>query len=378
MSFYLNEEQTISGKCLDVLDKLETLIQGTRTCLNNDPSNSRTLLQSCTEKVTELQTSMEQIEKKYNSKLNKLSKEFEKKCPNALDKVIETNGVHVYLPMLLADHYVRIGDMELAKAVKGVNFNDWDDYQSAEYSEACKLLNLIMERFSLFDLKPAIEWAKDNHDILMERGSNLTLLLHKFECLHILMETRDPVRCMQYCRKNLTNLQGADLSELQSLFMSFLLVPKSPNVSDDMSSLQEYIGELDWDRLKDTFTSEYCKINGLPVESPLQTVLDVGTFALTAYIKFSKISSKNFQPLNDGLTMPMDIDLPEKYRYHSLFICPVSKQQSTADNPPMLLACGHAISKNSMLHLTQNSHRKCKCPYCPIETNPSDAMQLYF
>lgn len=44
----------------------------------------------------------------------------------------------------------------------------------------------------------------------------------------------------------------------------------------------------------------------------------------------------------------IEIDLGSDSRYHSMFACPILRQQSTQNNPPMRLACGHVISKDAL------------------------------
>ena len=43
--------------------------------------------------------------------------------------------------------------------------------------------------------------------------------------------------------------------------------------------------------------------------------------------------------------LPVATDLGKDHQYHSIFVCPVTKEISTIDNPPMLLNCGHVISE---------------------------------
>lgn len=51
--------------------------------------------------------------------------------------------------------------------------------------------------------------------------------------------------------------------------------------------------------------------------------------------------------------MQIEIPLSAENRYHSIFACPVSKEQSTEQNPPMMMACGHVITKESLHKLSK-------------------------
>lgn len=49
----------------------------------------------------------------------------------------------------------------------------------------------------------------------------------------------------------------------------------------------------------------------------------------------------------------IEIPLSVEKRYHSVFACPVSKEQSTEANPPMMMNCGHVITKDSLQKLSK-------------------------
>ena len=50
--------------------------------------------------------------------------------------------------------------------------------------------------------------------------------------------------------------------------------------------------------------------------------------------------------------IPIDIEIGREYKYHSFFVCPVSREVTKTDNPPMLLKCGHVVSKLSADKMT--------------------------
>lgn len=55
-----------------------------------------------------------------------------------------------------------------------------------------------------------------------------------------------------------------------------------------------------------------------------------------------------------GLTPPwcphpqIEIELGMKCWYHSVFACPILRQQTLDSNPPIKLICGHVISRDAL------------------------------
>lgn len=74
--------------------------------------------------------------------------------------------------------------------------------------------------------------------------------------------------------------------------------------------------------------------------------------------------------------LPIEIDLDPEYRYHSIFACPILRQQTSEDNPPKKLVCGHVISNDALNKLSNGT--VLKCPYCPVEQNANEAVRIYF
>lgn len=67
-------------------------------------------------------------------------------------------------------------------------------------------------------------------------------------------------------------------------------------------------------------------------------------FALPQIIKAEKVF-KNKKEVLKKKELPYELKLTNEMKFHPVFICPVTKEASCEDNPPMLLVCGHAISK---------------------------------
>ena len=76
--------------------------------------------------------------------------------------------------------------------------------------------------------------------------------------------------------------------------------------------------------------------------------------------------------------LPVEIPLGNEFVFHSIFACPVSREQSTADNPPMMLPCGHCLCKQSVIRMAKSIARVFKCPYCPVEATLQQCTELRF
>lgn len=68
--------------------------------------------------------------------------------------------------------------------------------------------------------------------------------------------------------------------------------------------------------------------------------------------KLCSLHSYKFNLLMLLIFLQIEIDLGKQGRYHSVFACPILRQQSTENNPPMKLVCGHVISRDALNKLT--------------------------
>ncbi|GAA6053822.1 hypothetical protein JCM3770_003053 [Rhodotorula araucariae] len=126
------------------------------------------------------------------------------------------------------------------------------------------------------------------------------------------------------------------------------------------------------------FAAAYLAQLSLPRESPLTVVTDVGGGgALAKIMKVRAVMKEKKTEWSAVGELPVEIPLPLAYRYHSIFACPVSKEQSTLQNPPMLLPCGHVIARESLQRLARGTPT-LKCPYCPVVSHTSACVRVYF
>lgn len=99
--------------------------------------------------------------------------------------------------------------------------------------------------------------------------------------------------------------------------------------------------------LADRFSRECLRLLGLPPKPPLYTCTEVAELALPKMVKLAGVmKGKYAETWKARGVLPLDLDLPPEYTFHSTFVCPISKEPATPDNPPMLLPCGHVLRRS--------------------------------
>lgn len=107
-------------------------------------------------------------------------------------------------------------------------------------------------------------------------------------------------------------------------------------------------------------------------ESPLLVAVAAGALSLPKFLEHA------------GLPPGKDWGQPEAvvakdFIFHSVFVCPVGREQSNEDNPPMMLPCGHVLARQSIRSIIRGpQQRPFKCPSCPSEAREQDCLRLYF
>ncbi|CAK7273353.1 hypothetical protein SEPCBS57363_005611 [Sporothrix epigloea] len=271
----------------------------------------------------------------------------------------------------------------------------------------------ILHDIKTHNLSPAIQWSRANSDALEERGSNLEFDLCKLQFIwlaksqshELLLEKyhadaaydgeahqnvpiggtlgagagsllggfRDGMSAaLGYARDNFDRFRERHPAEIERLAAALVFasnIRESPyaTVFETATAFED---------LAAAFTREFCSLLGLSAESPLYVATTAGTIALPRLIKYIGATRSKRTEWTSANEMAFETPLPASMTYHSIFVCPVSKEQTTRDNPPMRLPCGHVLAHDSLHNLAKGT--KFKCPYCPEEGQIQDARQIYF
>ncbi|KAI1823028.1 CTLH/CRA C-terminal to lish motif domain-containing protein [Xylaria intraflava] len=257
---------------------------------------------------------------------------------------------------------------------------DLTAFQSQVLQEKFAGMYSILTSLRQQDLYPAIDWARQNSVELEARGSNLEFELCKLQFIWLfkgpavngLPNTIDNgvPGALRYARDNFGRFQKRHLREIERLSCALVF---SPNLAD---SPYRTIFDTShaFDEVASSFTREFCSLLGLSAESPLYVAAMAGALALPNLVKWTGINKAKNTEWTTQNELAFETPLPKSMLYHSIFVCPVSRGQTTDANPPVILPCGHVLARDSLQKLAKGS--RYKCPYCPNEGIVKDAKEI--
>lgn len=251
-----------------------------------------------------------------------------------------------------------------------------------KFTEMYHILDALRNQHNL---SPAIAWARENTTELETRGSNLEFELSRLKFIELYTSAASsatlssdehdltgPLTALQYAQSILPTFSKRYSREISNLMGSLAY-----SAALDRSPYQTlFCNQHTYEDVCASFTREFCSMLGLSSVSPLYTAVTAGGIALPTLEKVERVMASSRGQWTSVNELPVETPLPPAMQFHSIFVCPVSKEQATDDNPPMMLTCGHVIARESMIAHSKGKTRM-KCPYCPNECSPKDALRLY-
>ncbi|KAH7437924.1 hypothetical protein KP509_05G095600 [Ceratopteris richardii] len=293
-----------------------------------------------------------------------LDKQFTMDLANAYMDV--DFDIHI-LNRVIATHFFRLGQFDLGEC-----FLREANEEEVPLKSAFQEMHNILDQLKAHNLQPALVWAASNHNKLQEYGYSLLFDLHELQFVQFLQKEQRK-EAIDYMRAFISPFAPSHMRQIQRLMCSTLFI--GPRL--DRSPYQDLFQSSNWDLISEQFTRCYCHLIGYSCQSALQVLISAGLQALPPIIKMVNIFGKERK--HEWLRskqLPLEIELGKEFQFHSIFACPVSKEQSTAENIPMLMPCGHVLCKQTIQRISKS--RNFKCPYCPQEVNLADCKPLHF
>ncbi|KAL0071452.1 hypothetical protein AAF712_001309 [Marasmius tenuissimus] len=293
----------------------------------------------------------ERLKETYSS-MSRLGKAIDKKFSTPLPSypgLFESDTAVNALERTIALHFLRTGQFDTAQTFIQESEVIIPDELRSKFVDLHHILKALRNR----DINPALRWASDHREFLKSRSSPLEFNLHRSEYMRLLITTRPPnlLLAITYANEHLRPFYHEHEAEFKRLMTCPVYLPlprleRSPYA--DLAS-----PSLHFD-LEPLFAKEYCASLGMSRQVPLRVVGDIGGGGALAKIeKGRRVMRERKSEWSQRDELPIEIPLPPENRYHSIFTCPVSKEQSTEQNPPMMMTCGHVIAKDSLYKLSK-------------------------
>ncbi len=404
----LEEKETKTFEEIDtLLDSIDTLINDANNELseekNKDDSKSKEILSNKENELRKLKL-IPKVNRICNSYYHKY-KELNKKIDENIKGVNYLNNQNLtkfignidekLIKEMIVDHLIRKGNVKTAQK--------YIEESKLDLSPLNKDIIIFQEYYDIINdlnnhkINKLYDWCIKNKTILLKNIDEININKKKeeenenenkniyFECVKynyiILLEdsTKTVQDCVEFSRKHFKPFISNKncLNEISQL-MSRLLFRKTNNEKNEKNSELKFENkyskidiEKGWDFIKNLFIDTFLKLNHKTKDDTLNTVLLAGRYALPQVVeaeeKLAKDKGKkNMEVDKEKNQLMYSLELPEELIFHNIFVCPVSKEISTAENEPIRLNCGHCICKNSFDKIEKSGarHNQIKCPIC--------------
>ncbi|CAA2999418.1 RMD5 homolog A-like [Olea europaea subsp. europaea] len=313
---------------------------------------------------------LEGAHKELNSALSKYPKTIEKSFNPDISKAYRNVNFDIHtVNQIIASHFYREGQFDIG------DFFIHESREPEAAADKSPFLEMyqILEAMKSRNLEPALIWAATNNERLKQSGSDIELKLHRLQFVEILQNNgRD--EALKYARTFFAPYATSRMAEIQKLMACLLWAGRL-----NSSPYSELLSSVHWDKLAEEFTVQFCNLIGQSYESPLSVTIAAGAQGLPTLLKLMNVMNGKKHEWQSMKQLPVPLDLDREFQFHSMFVCPVSRDMASEENPPMLMSCGHVLCKQSITKLSKNnSTRFFKCPYCPSDVEAGQCRQLYF
>lgn len=370
------KQKLSSSKSQEVIEQIGQEIQQVLSRLQSgqdsaSSSDHKLILNELKAKLKEIAplSQLESTQKELNVALSKYPKLLEKSFNPDISKAYRNIDFDTHtVNHIIASHFYREGRFDLGDCF----VNESNEQEAASNKSPFLEMFQVLEAMKSRDLGPALNWAARNHDQLNQNGSDIELKLHRLQFVEIL-QNRGRDEALKYARAFFAPFASKHMAEIQKLMACLLWAGRL-----DSSPYAELLSSIEWDKLSEELARQFCNLMGQSYESPLSVTIAAGVQGLPTLLKLMNVMTGKKQEWQSMKQLPVPVDLEREFQFHSIFVCPVSRDQVSEENPPMLLSCGHVLCRQSITKLSKNnSTRPFKCPYCPAEVEAGQCKQLY-
>lgn len=370
------KQKLSTSKSQEVIDQVGHDIGQTLLNIQSDqdpasPVDQRSILAELRSKLTasSLLKQLEGSQKELNIDLSKYQKVLEKTLNADISKVYRNVEFDKHtLHQIIISHLYHEGMFDIADCL----VTEAGEPEAVSLRCQFEEMHQILEAMKSKNLEPALSWVSENHARLKASGSDLELKLLKLQYMDILQK-KSQQDALNYMRTYLSPFSSSHMDEIQKLMGCLLWAGKV-----EQSPYADLIAPSQWEKLSEELAEEFCSFLGRSLRSPLSVAVAAGIEGLPTLLKLANVMAAKKQDWQAMKHLPVPLELGEEFQFHSVFVCPVSRDQASEENPPMMLPCGHVLCKQSIHKLSKSCTRSFKCPYCPLDASVAQCRRLFF
>eukprot|EP00656_Telonema_subtile_P010811 TRINITY_DN15263_c0_g1_i2.p1 TRINITY_DN15263_c0_g1~~TRINITY_DN15263_c0_g1_i2.p1 ORF type:complete len:333 (-),score=93.82 TRINITY_DN15263_c0_g1_i2:171-1169(-) len=319
-----------------------------------------------------LEVGLASHQKQYHAAVSKLGKQINKEAEQDLYRCCERVAFDpASLNQAVVEHLVFEGHTACWQRVCKETGTDRGPQEAK--AEALRSIKQAAAALTAQDTAPALKWIAQH---IIERSvsqDGLVFMLHQLE-FGALVRAAQPFKAMLYGKQHLSAFSDSFLPSIKKLFGCLSCV--------DPCAVPRYkaiLDECDWVLATSCFVEQACLHMELPGSSHLQVAVEAGMQRLPTVLKTLRaLEARGMWSHGQPVPVQLEQELPEHLRFHSVFICPVSRELCSESNPAVLLPCNHVICRTSMNNLLRHNSSRFKCPYCPLDVHTIQAKDIYF
>eukprot|EP00761_Pharyngomonas_kirbyi_P014278 gb/GECH01014308.1/.p1 GENE.gb/GECH01014308.1/~~gb/GECH01014308.1/.p1 ORF type:complete len:418 (+),score=67.70 gb/GECH01014308.1/:1-1254(+) len=395
----------------DVRSQLQNMVdelQNAKIKLESDESASKKeILSPLLKSSKKRQESVKKQHKQFHNSLQRLGRSIDSSTQSSANRLyLSWNMDQDILNRVIAEHFYREGFFDVGDAFVAESGTQVSSNAHSPFKEIYAVLQSLRAR----NLDPALAWARQHSTELREAGYGLEFHLHRLRYIELLQggekmeddhennnngtettfdgsSTTETCSPIEYAQRHFGAFAPEHMDDIRRLMGAILYQGRLED-----SPYSDLLDDTLYTDVHDEFGRAACSLLGHAADSPLFVSVTAGSKALPSLYKLHRMLGQtpgegeesgdgNGEERGDNDANnqhAIDFELGPEFQFHSVFACPVSKEQATKENPPVLLPCGHALGKNSMLALAKGPSQRFKCPYCPLECSAAECSPIYF
>ncbi|XP_015956162.1 protein RMD5 homolog [Arachis duranensis] len=369
---HVAKKQKLSySKSQDIVDQIGHEIEQALISIQLSQESQKSILTELMLKLNAI-GALQQLEgsqKELNISVTKYQKLLDKLLYPDISKVYRTADYDAHVVnQILANHFYHQGLFDVGDSIM----------KEAGEPEATALRSLFLEMHQILEamrvknIQPALTWVSANREKLVQNGFNLEFRIHRLQFIELL-RNGNRADALKYARTYLAPFASLQENEFQKLMGCLLYSGRVEN-----SPYPELVSPSNWTEITEELNRQFCTLFGQSYKSPLSVAMAAGFEGLPTLLKLANVMAVKKHEWQSMKQLPVPLELGKEFHFHSIFVCPVSRDQCSEENPPMLLPCYHVLCKQSIMRLSKSSAQVFKCPYCPAVATVANCRQLYF